>query len=80
LIADDDEDMRVLARAVLISGGIDVVAEARNGMDALEAITRLGPPPVPTVVVLQTVGRGVFAEYSHRAPDTVDATATRNHS
>jgi CheY-like chemotaxis protein len=53
LIADDDEDMRVLVRLNLeLSGRIEVVAEAIDGIDALDSFVRLDPPPVPQVVLL----------------------------
>ena len=52
LVADDDEDMRVLVRAVLSGAGLDVVAEAIDGADALAALERLDPPPIPSVLVL----------------------------
>src|SRR5260370_13089108 len=52
LVADDDEDMRVLVREVLIRAGLEVVAEAIDGPEALDAIKRLHPPPIPTVLVL----------------------------
>jgi CheY-like chemotaxis protein len=52
LIADDEEDMRVLVRAVLTGRGMHVVEEAIDGDDALAAVQRLHPPPIPTVLVL----------------------------
>jgi CheY-like chemotaxis protein len=52
LVADDEEDMRTLARLYLTRAGLEVVAEAIDGRDALDAVERLEPPPVPTVLVL----------------------------
>jgi CheY-like chemotaxis protein len=52
LVVDDEPDMRLLARAVLESGGIRVVAEAANGPEAVERLRDLDPPPIPTVVLL----------------------------
>jgi len=52
LVADDEEDMRVLVRAVLTSAGLEIVAEAVDGVDALDTLKRLHPPPIPTVLVL----------------------------
>jgi len=53
LIVDDDEDMRVLVKLQLeLSRRIEVVAEAIDGMDALEHFVRLDPPPDPHVVLL----------------------------
>ena len=53
LVVDDDEDMRTLVKMQLeIAGDIEVVAEAIDGTDALEAFKRLDAPPVPEVVVL----------------------------
>jgi CheY-like chemotaxis protein len=52
LVADDEPDMRLLVRVVLEQAGLRVVAEAADGHDALAAVTRLAPPPIPTVIVL----------------------------
>jgi CheY-like chemotaxis protein len=52
LIAEDDEDMRILVRTILTRAGLSVVAEAVDGNDALDAVRRLSPPPTPTVIVL----------------------------
>jgi CheY-like chemotaxis protein len=54
LIVDDDLDMRALVRMVLEAAhlGIDVVAEAVDGNDAVAVFDRLAPPPVPTIVIL----------------------------
>ena len=52
LVVDDAPDMRFLARAVLESSGLHVVAEAADGPEALLRVRDLDPPPVPTVVLL----------------------------
>jgi two-component system, chemotaxis family, chemotaxis protein CheY len=52
LVADDEEDMRFLVRSILAKAYVQVVAEAIDGTEALDEISRLKPPPVPTVLVL----------------------------
>ena len=54
LVADDEIDIRVLVRLVLESAGhgLQVVAEAVDGEDALALFDTLMPPPVPTIVIL----------------------------
>ena len=52
LVVDDAPDMRFLARSVLESSGLHVVAEAADGPEALTAYRDLDPPPVPTVILL----------------------------
>ena len=52
LVVDDAIDMRMLARAVLESDGIEVVAEATDGHEALRLYRELKPPPIPTVILL----------------------------
>lgn len=52
LVADDEEDMRLLVRVILAKANVEVVAEAIDGRDALDTITRLHPPPVPTALIL----------------------------
>ena len=52
LVADDEPDVRELARLFLEMDGFEVVGEAVDGAEALERFTELDPPPVPTVVVL----------------------------
>lgn len=59
LVVDDAPDMRFLARAVLERAGIEVVAEATDGREALEAFHALDPPPVPTVIVLDNMMPGL---------------------
>jgi CheY-like chemotaxis protein len=55
LVVEDDEDMRELVRASLENAGIHVVEEAVDGLEALFAVERLDPPPVPTVIVLDNM-------------------------
>jgi CheY-like chemotaxis protein len=52
LIVDDDADMRLLARIVLEKSGIDVAAEALDGLGALETLKRLNRAGLPTVILL----------------------------
>ena len=52
LVADDEPDVRELARLFLEMDGFDVVGEAVDGAQALERFVALDPPPVPSVVVL----------------------------
>lgn len=52
LVADDEPDIRELARVLLEMDGFDVVAEAVDGEQALERYAALDPPPVPSVVLL----------------------------
>lgn len=54
LIVDDELDMRTLVRLVLeLKGdGFEVVAEAADGAEALDAWTGLNPPTMPDVVIL----------------------------
>lgn len=59
LVVDDAPDMRFLARAVLERAGIEVVAEATDGHEALEAFHSLDPPPIPTVIVLDNMMPGL---------------------
>ena len=59
LVADDDADLRLLVRVVLEQAGFDVIEEAIDGDTALEAVTRLDPPPTPTVLVLDNVMPGL---------------------
>lgn len=75
LIVDDDIDMRLLVRVVLDAAnqGIDIVAEAVDGFDALAAFDRFDPPPVPAVVILDNrmprmSGLEVAREMRRRVP------------
>ena len=76
LVVDDAPDMRFLARAVLESSGLRVVAEAADGPEALLAFRDLDPPPVPTVILLDNQmpgpsGLEVAAEILARMPDQI---------
>jgi two-component system chemotaxis response regulator CheY/response regulator NasT len=55
LVVDDEDDIRFLVRALLEREGIRVVDQALDGLDALIAVARLAPPPVPTVIVLDNM-------------------------
>ena len=52
LVADDESDMRELARVFLEMDGFEVVGEAVDGGEALQRFVALDPPPVPTIVLL----------------------------
>ncbi|GAA1941342.1 response regulator transcription factor [Nocardioides marmoribigeumensis] len=52
LVADDEPDIRELARVLLEMDGFDVVGEAVDGEHAVEQYVELDPPPVPNVVLL----------------------------
>ena len=52
LVADDEPDMRELARVFLEMDGFEVVGEAVDGGEALQRFVALDPPPVPTIVLL----------------------------
>jgi CheY-like chemotaxis protein len=74
LVVDDAPDMRFLARSVLESSGVHVVAEAADGPEALTAFRELDPPPVPTVILLDNQmpgpsGLEVAQEMLAHAPD-----------
>jgi CheY-like chemotaxis protein len=74
LVVDDAPDMRFLARSVLESSGVHVVAEAADGPEAMTAFRELDPPPVPTVILLDNQmpgpsGLEVAQEMLAHAPD-----------
>jgi two-component system chemotaxis response regulator CheY len=54
LIVDDDVDMRLLVRMAieLANDGLEVVAEAADGLQAIDVWRALNGPPVPDVVIL----------------------------
>jgi two-component system chemotaxis response regulator CheY len=43
MIVDDSRAMRSLLRNILIENGVDVVAEAENGQEALDRLNEIGP-------------------------------------
>ena len=76
LVVDDEPDMRLLARTMLERGGLDVIGEAADGLQAMERFLALDPPPVPTVVVLDNrmpglTGIEVAEQMLSRQPDQV---------
>lgn len=52
LVVDDERDVREIVRTFLELDGFDVVAEAVDGVEAIEQYLELNPPPLPDVVVL----------------------------
>jgi two-component system, chemotaxis family, chemotaxis protein CheY len=54
LIVDDEIDMRILLRSAIAmaSEGLEVVAEAADGVEAIDVWRALDGPPVPDVVIL----------------------------
>ena len=56
LIVDDEVDMRLLVRTVLVTSDlpIEVVDEAMDGTEAMRALSALHPPYVPDVVILDS--------------------------
>jgi len=54
LVVDDEVDMRLLVRSVmaLAGDGFAIVAEAADGIEAIERWRGLGGPPVPDVIIL----------------------------
>jgi CheY-like chemotaxis protein len=52
LTGPDEEDMCMLVRVVLSKAHVEVIAEAIDGQEALDAVHRLDPPPVPTALIL----------------------------
>jgi CheY-like chemotaxis protein len=73
LIADDEPDIRRLMRVALTGGGIDIVAEAVDGREALDQFRALHSSGLPTVVILDNrmpglTGLEVAAEILRDAP------------
>ena len=52
LVADDEPDIRQLARLILEMDGFEVVAEAEDGAQALDLYLALSPASLPAVVLL----------------------------
>lgn len=52
LIIDDDIDVRLLMRLVLVGAGLTVVGDADNGIDGLRVWRELGTAPGPDVVIV----------------------------
>ena len=74
LLVDDEPDIRLLARIYLERAGFSVVGEADDGGKALARYSELGPPPEPTVVLLDhrmpgRTGLEVAEEILGRHPD-----------
>ena len=81
LIVDDHLRFRATARRWLTRGGFDVIGEAADGADALEAAARLRPDVVLLDVQLpDTDGFEVAAQLARNgnSPTTVVLTSTRD--
>lgn len=81
LIVDDHLRFRATARRWLTRGGFDVIGEAADGADALEAAARLRPDVVLLDVQLpDTDGFEVAARLARNgnSPTTVVLTSTRD--
>jgi CheY-like chemotaxis protein len=80
LIVDDHRRFRATARRWLTRGGFDVVGEATDGADALEAVARLRPDVVLLDVQLpDTDGFEIAARLTQNgeSPSVVVLTSTR---
>ncbi len=76
LVADDEPDVRELARVFLEMDGFDVVGEAVNGAEAVARYAELDPPPDPAVVLLDNrmpllTGLEAAEQILQRRPDQV---------
>ncbi len=76
LVADDEPDIRELARVLLEMDGFEVVAEAVDGKQAVERYVELDPPPTPDVVLLDNRmprlgGLDAAEQILHHHPDQV---------
>jgi DNA-binding NarL/FixJ family response regulator len=69
LIVDDNTDFRASARALLEAEGFDVVGEAGDGEEALEAVARLRPQVVLLDIQLPGVDGLSVAELLAARPD-----------
>ena len=56
LVVDDEADMRLLVRSVmdLAGDGFVIVAEANDGIEALDRWRGLDGPPAPDIIILDT--------------------------
>lgn len=72
LIVDDHEAFRTAARALLEAGGFDVVGEAEDGEEALEAAATLRPDIV--LLDIQLEGLDGF-DIAHRLAESSEAPA-----
>jgi CheY-like chemotaxis protein len=73
LVVDDEPDMRFLVKLLVSRLGVEVAAEAVDGVDALAVFDRMSPPEVPAVVILDNrmpglSGLEVAREMRRRVP------------
>jgi DNA-binding NarL/FixJ family response regulator len=80
LIVDDSEAFRTSARALLEAEGFDVVGEAANGTEAIEAVAVLRPDIVLLDIQLPGLDGLAIAEQLAEGPDapTVVLTSSRD--
>ena len=69
LIVDDHEVFRAPARALLQAGGFEVIGEAADGMEAIEAVSMLHPEVVVLDIQLPDMDGLAVAERLAEAPD-----------
>jgi len=83
LVVDDDPDVRLLLHAVLASPDIEVVGEAADGFDALEAVAQTRPDVIVLDLMLPTLsGLDVLRVVRHDHPDVrvVAVSAMASHT
>jgi DNA-binding NarL/FixJ family response regulator len=69
-IVDDTEDLRFLLRRALERGGMEVVAEAGNGVEAIDAARDTQPDVVLLDLAMPVLdGRAALPQIHHEAPD-----------
>ncbi len=69
VIVDDDRRFRALARRMLVADGVDVVAEAENGTDALAGMAAWRPDVVLLDIGLPDIDGVDVARRLGSAPD-----------
>lgn len=79
VIADDNDMMRSILRAMLRGDAYEVVGEARNGTQAVEIVTRLKPQIVCLDVMMpEKDGLEALQEINDALPDTTVVMITAN--
>lgn len=81
LIVDDNDLMRTLLRGMLRGEEYSVVGEARNGLQAVEAVQRLNPDIVCLDVMMPEMdGLEALQAIKQARPDTIVVMITGNPS